>query len=250
MYKHILVRPMGEVTWLTINREPKLNAINAETRREISSALTSIGKSREAKCVILMGAGTQAFSVGEDLEETLKLRDVTCWIKEWQKFLEKLMTLPQPIVTASNGYTVGAGWQMFLLGDYRLCSPSTVFALPEVKAGLPSIMGAALIKMMSGGFAQLGRIALLGERVDPREALKMGLVHEIVPRSLLKKTALKIARKLATQPARAVVLQRAWMQKRIRDSFRQEVADASSIYSDAFASGEPKRRIVDFLKAR
>lgn len=249
-FERIVVESLGEIARLTINRPRKLNAIDAKTRQEITSALDSIGKSKGTRCLILTGAGGRAFSSGEDLKETYLLRNVSAWTREWTKFLSEFMTLPQPIVTASSGYAVGAGWQIFLLGDYRICSPEARFALPEVNVGLPSIMGAAILRTISGGFAQIGRITLLGESIDAKDAMKMGLVHDVVPQRSLQEAALRVARKLARKPLTSLLLQRAWMQKSILDAFREGVANASSIYAVAFESEEAKEKILHFVNRK
>ncbi len=112
-FEHIKLESLGDVVRLSINRPERLNAIDWKTRSEIVSALKLVGANSRVRCVILTGVGRRAFSAGEDLGEVKELSPskVRKWAREWTGFLVHIMTVPQPMVTSSPGYSVGAGWQ-------------------------------------------------------------------------------------------------------------------------------------------
>ena len=228
-----------------------MNALGSKTRAEIVRSLNEIEKNKETKCLIIRGAGRRAFSSGEDLQESINLsrRTIARWAEGWSNFLTRIMKFPLPIVTASAGYVVGAGWQLFLLGDYRISSTNSRFTFPEVDRGLPSILSGAIIASMIG-MAHLGRLTLMGDEITAKEALGMGIVHKIVPQSELGSISMRAARELAGKPITAVRLQRSWIQHKLLEDFRRSVRDARSIYEDAFRSNEPKREISAFLSRK
>jgi len=250
-FEHIKLESLGDVVRLSINRPERLNAIDWKTRSEIVSALKLVGANSRVRCVILTGVGRRAFSAGEDLGEVKELSPskVRKWAREWTGFLVHIMTVPQPMVTSSPGYSVGAGWQLFLLGDYRIASETAAFSMPEVDVGLPSILGGAILMSIVGA-GQVGRFTMMGETIYAKQALELGIVHKVVPPSELERATVEAARRLADKPPTAVRLQKDWNRTILIDNFRRIVAEAPLIYDRAFSSGEPQRGVGSFFKKR
>lgn len=205
------------VATLTIDRPP-VNAFTPQLYRELHDVLQRFIGDKAARCGILTGAGTKAFSAGHDLRhpkpdrtpaEAAELHLMSPGAGDtpdepnWEFEVMRLQRF-KPIVAAVNGPAIGQGLIFLLsLTDLRIAGESCRFALPEIQYG----MGGA------GGMAQLGKqiphvaalwLTLTGEAFDAKEALRHNLVNEVVPDARVVTRAGEIARKIASHPAAAV----------------------------------------------
>ena len=115
-----------------------------------------------------------------------------------------LLHLPKPIIAAVHGYALGAGCEMSLLCDLRVASEDARFGLPEVSLGyIPSAGGTQTLPRIIPPGVALGMI-LSGDPIDAAEALRLGLVHRVVPRDELDAAAGAWARTLAERSPRAL----------------------------------------------
>jgi enoyl-CoA hydratase/carnithine racemase len=154
---------------------------------------------------------------------------------------------PLPVVTSSPGYAVGAGWQVYLLGDYRISSENGKFAMTEIDVGIPCITGGAILKSMIG-LAELTRLILMCEVIDANEVKRLGLVHKVVPADQLQSASIEIAGRLAKKPPTAVRLQREWFRRVLWLDLDQGIKQAMRLHRRAFASGEPQERMRAFVE--
>ena len=197
--------PDGSVVWLTLDRPESLNALNLAMRDELWGALCLLRDDPTVRVAVIRGAGDRAFSAGADItefgtapsliaaREARRLRDV------WGL----MAALPIPLIAAIHGYAFGAGLELSLYCDLRVASEDARFALPEVTLGyIPSAGGTQTVSRHIARSDALA-LAVSGEPVDAGEALAIGLVHAVVPRSALGDTARAWATHLATLPAAA-----------------------------------------------
>lgn len=250
-FECVLYERTGSVARVTINRPEKLNALNKKTRDEIRGALDEATSDEKVRSVILAGAGDRAFSSGQDLEESMKFdaKRAGVWIDEFDALYLKVLETPKPIVTSTQGYATGAGWQTYLLGDYRIASEEGKFGMPELKIGIPCITGSAILAPLIG-LAQVSRLTIMADIIGADEALRLGLVHEVVPGSKLESATFEAAMKLAELPPTAVRLQKEWLLKLFQDTLRKGVAQAKVSHMKAFASGEPQGLMQKFVQKR
>jgi len=250
-FQHVKLEFFDEVARITLTRPAKLNAISRKMRSELSAGLREVEAVSSVRSLILSGAGERAFSTGEDLEEVANLTasKVKRWAREWGDFLAGFIKFPRPLITSCHGYAMGAGWQLFLIGDYRIASEEAKFSMPEVDVGLPSIMGGAIL-MSIMGIGHVNRFTLTAEAIDSGRALELGLVHKVVAKRELESRTLEIARKLAGKSIEAVRLQKAWSGELFLRTYRKAIANAASFYSQAFLSGDARQSIKLFLKER
>jgi enoyl-CoA hydratase/carnithine racemase len=191
---------------LTLAREAKLNALSTELEGDLQAALLR-DDVRGSACVVLQGRG-RAFSAGADVSE---LRDrsaeaVLAYYRATGDVYERVAALPQPVVCALHGYTLGGGLELALACDLRIADETAVLGFPEVGIGiLPSSGGTARATRLLGA-ARAKQLILLGRRLSAREALAAGLVSEVVPAGEAQARALQVAAELAAQPPLAVSL--------------------------------------------
>ncbi|HLZ69685.1 MAG TPA: enoyl-CoA hydratase/isomerase family protein [Dehalococcoidia bacterium] len=206
----VLFEKDGGIAWLTLNRPEALNAVNLAMRDQLWTLLLAVRDDPEIGCLVIRGNGEKAFCAGADVKEFgtapsyLAARDARLQRDLWGLML----SLEKPLIAAVHGWALGAGCEMSLLCDLRLAAEDARFGLPEVNLGyIPSAGGTqTLPRHMPRGVA-LGMI-MTGEPIDARQALALGMVHDVVPRPRLYDEARALAERLLSRPAFAVRLAR------------------------------------------
>ncbi len=170
-----------EAAILTLNRPEALNALSFTIIAEISNALDDVAKS-DARVLFITGAGDKAFCAGADIKE---LRNRTLVAQKrgaeiGQAAFAKLETLPMPSVALINGYAFGGGLEIALACTFRLATANAKMGLPEIKLGLiPGYGGTQRLPRLIGEARAL-ELILTGRTVDAEEALRTGLVNQLI----------------------------------------------------------------------
>jgi 3-hydroxyacyl-CoA dehydrogenase/enoyl-CoA hydratase/3-hydroxybutyryl-CoA epimerase len=186
-------REMGDdgICVLTFDRpESGANIFDAPTMQNLSEHLDALEKDSSLRGVIVTSAKKSIFIAGADLKTLLKqaqagkMRD---FIAEGQRVFNRLAALKVPTVAAIHGACAGGGYEITLACDYRVASndPSTKIGLPETTLGLvPAWGGATRLPRLIGADAA-AEVILKGKLYGAAEALKLGVVDEVVPREQL-----------------------------------------------------------------
>lgn len=190
-FRNLSVRKADGLGWVTINRPEKLNALNAETIRELKAAFGELEKDGGVKAIILTGAGDKAFVAGADISELSGLDEARgeAYAREGQELTLMMENFPKPVLAAINGFALGGGTEIALACHVRVASENAKLGQPEVKLGLiPGFGGTQrLARLVGKGRAM--ELILSGRLVEAREAEQMGLVNKVVPpASLLSET--------------------------------------------------------------
>ncbi len=181
-----------------------VNKLGSSVSREFEEALLRIRDDAAANAVVLISGKTDTFIVGADIEEFTRLRtreEAVELSRMGQEMIDRLERFPKPIVVAIHGPCVGLGLELSLACAYRIATdhPKTVLGLPEVQIGiLPSAGGCQRLPRAIGARAALD-IILAGKSERAAKALKIGLVDEVVPASILRDVALCAAERLARE---------------------------------------------------
>ncbi|MDD2981131.1 MAG: enoyl-CoA hydratase-related protein [Hespellia sp.] len=185
-----------EIALLTISRPEKLNALNYELYQELSEVADFV-KETEAKGLIITGDGDKAFVAGADIAEMKDMtgKDAYDFGVICNRAFRKIELLSIPVIAAVNGYALGGGCELALSCHIRICTSQAVFAMPEVSLGvIPGSGGTQrLPRLVKIGMAK--ELLLGGRMVDAKEALRIGLVSQIVPENLLVDIAWQMLRK-------------------------------------------------------
>ncbi len=180
----------------------KVNTLSAALSAEMQEVIERLETSTDVKALVLLSGKSDGFIAGADVKMLARVRtaeDGERISREGSALLCRLENLPMPTVVAIHGACLGGGLEVALACRYRLASndPSTQLALPEVQLGLlPGAGGTQRLPRLVGMQAALDMI-LTGKRVRADRARKMGLVHEVVPREVLRERACQVARALA-----------------------------------------------------
>ena len=177
-----------EFAVLTLNRPQALNALSFAILREIGVALDEVATWRDARALLVLGAGEKAFCAGADIKElrNRSLADQKRGSEMGQAVFARLDALPIASLALVNGYAFGGGCELALACTFRLAAPSAVFGLPEVKLGLiPGYGGTQRLPRLVGEGRAL-EIVMTGRGVKAEEALRIGLVNEIAQGDLFE----------------------------------------------------------------
>jgi enoyl-CoA hydratase len=205
-YEHILIDVSDGVAVITLNRPKVLNALNAALLTDLDSALDTLAIDDTVRALIVTGAGEKAFAAGADIQELAGLSGVDgqALALHGQKIFGKLEMLGKPVIAAINGFTLGGGCELALAASIRIASEAAKLGQPEVKLGLiPGYGGSQRLPRLVGKGAGL-KLLLTGEMVGAQEALRIGLVDEVVPAAELMARAKALASTIASMAPIAV----------------------------------------------
>jgi enoyl-CoA hydratase len=201
----VTVEVSNRIATVTLNRLPAANAINVQMTGELERMVAWLaGHPQEVRVLVISGAG-DVFCAGDDVKEVagLSLEAArTLSLRQANLFLA-LEQLPQPVIAAVNGPAFGAGCVAAYSCDWRLASHAARFAMPEIKLGWPPGYGIAQLTALVGKARAL-EMCLTGEAVTATRALEWGLVNELVPGTMLMKSAQQLAERLLLLPAEAL----------------------------------------------
>jgi E-phenylitaconyl-CoA hydratase len=196
----LLYEVRDSVAIITLNRPQAMNSIDPETRAELHAAWQRAAHDDAVRCAVLTGAGEKAFCTGSDLKKTMPPKESAAQLTFGQAQSNHLLTgmeMDKPILCAVNGYAMGGGMELALACDVRVASENAQFALSEVRIGsIPGGGGTQTLPRLIGrGDAML--MLLTGDRIDAREAWRIGLVSKVVAPEQLLQTTLAIASRIA-----------------------------------------------------
>jgi enoyl-CoA hydratase/carnithine racemase len=191
----------GEVALVTLQRPEKRNALSIELRLELGDAFGRLGEDDGVGCVVLTGAGT-AFCSGMDVAQFGGDRAHKRRLVETSTVaFEAVGGCPRPVVAAVNGPAIAGGFSLALLCDLRVAGERATFGYPELPRGIPPSYAAARA-VLPATVAQ--DLCLTGRIVKAREALKLGIVREVVASDIVEH-ALELAARVAALPRPALI---------------------------------------------
>jgi methylglutaconyl-CoA hydratase len=180
----LLARDARGIVTITLNRPAVGNAYNEALLRALIAGLDELGEDSAVRALVVRGAGKH-FAAGADIN----------WLAEVSNYpperayeaslattvaMQKLNEFPRPTFALIQGACFGGGAGIACCVDVALATPAALFGLTEVRVGVsPTPISTHMVHAM--GLRQTRRYALTGERFGPEEALRMGLVHEVLP---------------------------------------------------------------------
>jgi methylglutaconyl-CoA hydratase len=185
----------GDIATITLNRPEKRNAISPEMIADLLAAFDEVEASA-ARVLILTGAG-KAFCSGMDLDtlKALALQSPPQHLEDAKtlaRLCRRLWSFPKPTIAAVNGPAVAGGCGLATLCDFTIAVPESKFGYPEVRIGfLPAVVSIFLVRQI--GEKRARDLLLTGKIIDAAEALRIGLITQIVPAEELLKAANDLA---------------------------------------------------------
>lgn len=186
---------------MTLNRQAKRNAFDEEMFRALCLAYTELEDDPDLRCGVLLGNGPH-FTAGADLG------DIAFKILDGVELLDPDLVNPwlttgrrrsKPVVAGVHGRCFTLGIELLLAADIRIADETTRFAQIEVCGGILPFGGATSRFVQTSGWGNAMRWMLTGEDFDAAEAMRIGLVQEIVPAGQHEVSAMRIAERIAAQ---------------------------------------------------
>jgi enoyl-CoA hydratase len=189
-YETLLCDVTDAIATVTLNRPSVLNALNSKMFDDLEQVFKELANDDRVRVVLLTGAGEKAFAAGADIGE-LTLTDAGTGLTKAQRgqaVFRQIEMCTKPVIALVNGFALGGGCELALACTMRIASDRARMGQPEVKLGLvPGYGGTQRLPRLIGSSAAL-KIMLTGEMVDMADALRIGLVDEVVaPDRLLER---------------------------------------------------------------
>jgi enoyl-CoA hydratase/carnithine racemase len=241
----------GAVATLTVNRPEALNALSGALLAELELAVARVEGDAAIHAAIVTGAG-RAFVAGADINEIAKLdpKSGLEFARRGQAVFSRIERLPKPVVAAVNGYALGGGCELAMACHVRIASTRARFGQPEVHLGiLPGFGGTQRLPRLVGrGMA--AKLILSGAQLGAEEALRAGLVEEVVePDQLLERAHALLGEMLKHGRAALAASLRA-----LREGLERPLPDAleveARIFSELCATPEMLEGTSAFLAKR
>ena len=203
----VLYRVADGVAWLTFNRPKALNALNPETLHALAALLDQIKSDDAVKGVIITGTG-DAFSAGADIRHLNRSTPIE--VRDFARLAvdvnHKIETLGKAVVAAINGYALGGGLELAEACMLRVAVRGAMLGHPEVRIGAVAGFGGTTRLARLIGKARAAELLLTGRLVAADEALRLGLVNQVVEPGALLSQADTLVREILAQSPIAVRL--------------------------------------------
>lgn len=227
----VLYREADGIAWITFNRPKALNALNPETLHELAAVFDRVKADATVRGVILTGTG-DAFSAGADIRllnrsTPLEVRDIARLAVTVNHRIE---TLGKIVIAAINGYALGGGLELAEACMLRVAVRESMLGHPEVRIGAVAGFGGTTRLPRLIGKGRAAELLLTGRLVTAEEALRLGLVNEVVERGALLTQTETLMREVLAQAPLAVKL--TW--EAIHHGLNVSLEESAALGADCF----------------
>lgn len=259
-YSKILYEKQDHVVIITLNRPEVHNCLSRETALELHDAWQTFRDDDDAFVAIMTGAGEKAFSAGWDLKEAAQLTSMGDYDRQRVNLYNspgpcgytRREDIFKPTIGAINGYCFAAGLETACTLDIRIAADHAEFGCLERRWNIVLADGGNVRLPMIVGFGRALELIITGRRFDAEEALRIGLVTEIVPGDRLMDRALELARAICELPQGAIrsdkeTVMRSWGRP-VSEGLRIEAEQASSMMMRQDRHTEGARAFIEKRK--
>lgn len=251
-YKTLLFEVADGIATITINRPDKMNALNSDVIKDLTTAFGAVFADPEIRVVILTGSGDKAFVAGADISQMKDFNSLQGeqFAAAGQGALNLIESCPKPVIAAVNGFALGGGTEIAMACDFVYASEKARFGQPEINLGIiPGFGGTQRLPRLVGK-AMAKELVLTGAIIDATEALRIGLVNRVVPHDSLMEEVKKTAAMIASKGQVAVRLSKDC----INNGMNTDLGNALLIERQAFSllcsTEDQKEGMSAFLEKR
>ena len=238
------------IATLTIDRPEVRNALNLDTVRECRAALDTLGADETLGVLIITGAGDASFVAGADVGD-LNRRTVAEGLAAINSSLfAEIERFPRPTIAAVNGYALGGGCELALACDIRIAADASKFGQPELGLGIIPGAGGTQRLPRIVGLGRAKHLVLTGTIIDAAEALRIGLVSDVVPAAKLTERVTVLARRILRQGPLAARLAKLALNASARVDLDSGLLIETLAQGIAFGSDDKREGTSAFLEKR
>jgi len=235
------------VATLRIDRPP-MNALSAEVQDELVLAAAELTERTDVRAVVVWG-GPRVLAAGADVKEmaAMSYADMVLRVDRLQAGLGALAAVPKPTVCAITGYALGGGLEVALACDVRVAGDDARLGVPEIQLGIiPGGGGTQRLARLVGP-ARAKDLCFTGRHVRAEEALRIGLVDEVVAPDDVLSAATARAERYAQGPALALRAAKAAIDRGIGVPIEDGLAIERDLFAGLFATEDRERGLTSFL---
>jgi methylglutaconyl-CoA hydratase len=240
---------------IILNRPDKRNALSRQMLEDIAQALDDLHQERKVRAVILTGAGT-AFCAGMDLAEMQATsQQPDAWAQwhhdavQYRELIDKMLLFPKPIIAAVNGPAVAGGAGLMLASDIVIGTPEARFGLPEPRRGIVAGLVSPLLVFRIGG-SHAANLLLTARLIEPAEAQRIGLFHEVVKSDFVWARAQEIAGEVAKCAPEAIQLTKKMLNETIGEHLGTLLSAGAAASATARTTEAAREGLAAFLEKR
>jgi 2-(1,2-epoxy-1,2-dihydrophenyl)acetyl-CoA isomerase len=252
----VLTERHGNVLAIHLNRPDKLNALNDEMTEGLLVAFDEARADASVRAVLLGGTG-RGFSAGQDLEAFVRMQtspepiSVADHLRRgYNRVVMKIRTIEKPVIAALNGIAAGVGLSIALSCDLRIASEDAILTLGFSKIGLIPDGGASLMLPLLAGFGRGLELAWSSEKLDAREAMRIGLVNRVVPAAAFADETLAYAQKFAALSPVAIGLTKRAFNRAILPNFAAWLDEEADLQGEAAKGPDLREGVQAFMQKR
>jgi enoyl-CoA hydratase len=248
---NVLKNVDGAVATLTVNRPDKLNALNIPTRQAIIDHLDELEDDVNVRVVILSGAGEKAFVAGADISEFEGRSPVDQFnVMHGPNAFAATGNFSKPIIAAINGFCLGGGCELAMACDIRLAADTARMGQPEINLGLIPGGGGTQRLPRLVGLGKAYKLLYTGDLIKADEALRIGLVDEVVPADQLMARANELAGAIASKSPVALRLIKEAVRASLRTPLDEGLRHEITLFGLVFSSADKQEGVDAFLNKR
>jgi len=237
---------------VTIDHRP-VNALNRQTMEELNQVLDELRADAAVKAIILTGAGSLAFVAGADIKEMSQLgspQEAQAVSALGQTVFLKLQRLGKPVIAAINGVCLGGGLELAMACHLRISGDRARFGQPEIALGIiPGWGGTQRLPRLIGKTKATEWI-LTGDMVTAQEALRLGLVNQVVAQDQVLKAAKDLARKIASKGMVAIAESLRAIEEGLEGSLDAGMAKEAAAFGRVAATEDSREGVKAFVEKR
>jgi len=250
----ISIEQRGQILLIGLNRPAKRNAFDRQMLNELAAAFAQLEETEDVRCGVLFAHG-EMFTAGLDLANVAPTIAAGGNLDASESTidplgLDKNKLRTKPVVAAVHGKCLTIGIELLLAMDVRIASENATFAQIEIKRGIFPFGGATLRFPETAGWGNAMRWLLTGDEFDAAEALRIGLVQEIVEHGKQLDKAIEIAERIAKQAPLGVQATIASARKTQSEGFDAAARDLLPQVLELFKSEDAREGVQSFIERR
>jgi enoyl-CoA hydratase len=247
-------RQDGAIGWMIFNNPARRNAISLEMWEAIGQILTAYATNDSVRVVVMRGAGGKSFAAGADISQFAEQRNNAEAAERYSQISasgrQALASLDKPLIALIEGFCMGGGLGIAMHADLRIASHDSEFGIPAAKLGLGYHYSTLkpLVDLVGPSAAKL--ILFSGRRFKAEEALRMGLINQILARAELESAVVDLANEIATNAPLTVTAVKATVAEIVKDQADRDMAKIDRMIAACFDSQDYAEGRTAFMEKR